>query len=353
MEKHNFLLFFQNEQDLTAVMEPYEIINRFYMEMTEERSKRLTGKSFIPKGLYECVMISSQSVSLGPVFENGEYYDDGEASIQRLLLENETIYGFSSLNINRRMIALLPDSIQPDCIISKLKGENGWDDMREFFYALFRANMNYVVLRKFELLPDSFVEGDHDIDVLCKTRDDFISFVGAIKRSGGVSSYKVEINGVWTDLDVRFQGDNYLPNAWESEILASRIYNEKNISVMNKTNMFFSVLYHIFTQKKEIADYYRKFIQDSDDIPVNNRSKANDEDYLNALISFMRFNGYTFVRPADQSVVQNQRNVKRIKAALFSIKPSHKIVIGIYRMLPRIIVYLLPESLKNRVFNLL
>lgn len=209
------------------------------------------------------------------------------------------------------------DSYQ-NAVITELKGSNGWPSLKEFFEAINAAQISYVVLRKYEELPVSFIDGDKDLDVLCFDHDEFVAISNAKKRSIGISGYKLLVGNEWIPLDVRFVGDCYYDSSWERDILNKRILYNGCVFVMDPINYLYSILYHVLTQKYDISDYYNKLILCLLNKIYNIKAQSiGEKELLDYLMNFMYKNRYRHLKPLDYSVVQNINNIKVIRSRQF------------------------------------
>lgn len=263
-------------------------------------------------------------------FEN--IYTDCDELFHNFLRDNPTCIGCSSQFVNNILIKLLNIELlveqkidyQGDIVINQLEGDNGWRNLSHYFEMLKESNIKYVILRKFDLFPDDFIDNDHDIDILCEDRDMFAFVSNAVHRSIGISGYKIIIEGKDISLDIRYIGDNYYDSKWEQDIINSRVLY-KNFYLPDKNNLYFSILYHVFTQKKYIPEYYCSYI-DQLEVHIWGLS-INNHDRLKVLINYMKIRNYYYVKPYDYSVEQNALSICAIK----TLKSQHafKIRLGI------------------------
>lgn len=296
------------------------------VELSEKDLKRLLGdvysESLLNKNLYMAVLINEQIVHPKSFFFKNVLIQDGCEALKKCI-ETFNGYGNPSIKANKIIQALLEYDIFENNCVCTIRGSKGWSSLREFFHALKNADIKYVVLRKYDLMPDSFIEDDKDLDVLCISHDEFVLFANAEKRSIGISGYKIKVENDWLSLDVRFVGDDYYEKSWQRNVLANRIEFNDCVYVMDHENYLYTVAYHVLTQKQSISSYYKNLILTLEDELYGSRDLLSSEDCLaEALSSFMKANGYLFVEPKDNSVIQNQNNIKKLKT--ISYYPSDR-----------------------------
>ena len=228
--------------------------------------------------------------------------------------------------------------------------KNGWKSIENFFFA---ANLrsNYVILRFWEDLND--LNKIDDIDILCENLLVFRNDTFSVKRSWGVSSYKVKINSLEISIDLRFVGDNYYDPSWQIKMLEKKI--KKNyFYVLDQKNYFWSYLYHIIYHKKEVKKKEISYL-----ISINNEIKNFDASmfdnanmYLN---NFLKNNYFQITSPLDLTInigsdVSNssifQRLKPPIKERVFLLTPIK--VRKIYSKLKSLIFY---DIKKPKRFN--
>lgn len=283
------------------------------VHLTLAQSLRLFGTDYLANKDITLLEITPKDDILFSDIINGHYYSDCNPEISKLLSTSKNLFGFSSEHLNQISKEIV--KIDKNGNLSLL-GENGWPDLKTLFRTLKKLGTHYVVLRKYETLPDSFLDGDHDIDLLCGNLAEMLLITGATKRSVGISGYQLVIDSEKTDFDIRFVGDNYYDSSWANNILSSRQFNVNGISVMTKENQLFSILYHCLTQKKSISNYYSKEISRLINLIFNKNLPTSTNALLDLLASFMKSHAYTCPKPRDASVIQNKANIKIIKRKL-------------------------------------
>ena len=171
------------------------------------------------------------------------------------------------------------------------------------FFAFLNENINYVVLRNFEYLPDNFRSEEHgDIDILTDDLEKLVLITGAKKvfnKSFRVQ-YEITINNENVLFDFRYVGDQYYCLPWEKNILKTKVLYKNCFFVMDDENLKYSLLYHALVNKYKIAEDYKKKI---------NILFSYTANYKKELIIFLKKNEYSFVQPKDLSVVVNEKNV--------------------------------------------
>ena len=189
-----------------------------------------------------------------------------------------------------------------DEIIQKLSlniiGAHGWPSINELLSVL-NSTTEYVILRNFESIPEQFNSPEHnDIDFLVSDYEEVRMILNAKPLTS--SPYRVlnevEINGILTPIDLRYIGDGYYDEKWESSILNSRIMDNKGFYKPNKENYFYSLLYHALIHKTNMSkDYKSKLNLLSEKLGINNFNRST-------LDRFMNTNNYAYSLPIDKSV---------------------------------------------------
>lgn len=294
--------------------------------------------------VYEAI---PSEVNYGTALENGYYRSDCNMQIAELLQDNVHIYGSSSACINGVLSEIVRVRKSTNTIL--FKGDNGWSSLKSLFETLSSSAIKYVVLRKFETLPDRCLENDHDIDILCESKSLVLLATGAEKRSIGISGYSLLIGGIKTDFDIRYLGDDYLDSSWQKDILDNRITHNKCVYVMDETNLLFSLLYHNLTQKKEISDYYVKQIKELSRRILGIDAKCDRHELCELLSSYMKVKSYQVRKPHDVGVVQNKANIRTIKKLLRPCSAKTIIIRNSYIRTPYSIRRFLPRVVKKKM----
>lgn len=234
--------------------------------------------------------------------------------------------------------------------------ELGWPSLRVFIDTA-NISCNWLVLRNYEYLPDDFFGNDDDIDILCDNPNVFSNKMKLQKRSWGISSYKVLIDGIEISVDLRSVGDQYYDKLWQHNMLKNKIFTSNNVPCPSPLDMFYSLLYHSLLQKKHIKNGYLSIFSQLSKailpVPLTMQSLKDNDHLLSILSEFMRENNYTFTKPFDSSVYINQSFLSRLPQDVVTpyienIPPKHKIMTSI----PIPIKSLIPIKLKNFILNL-
>ncbi len=168
----------------------------------------------------------------------------------------------------------------------------------------------YLILRNWDnILDDRVYESDHsDIDILCEDLASFISLTGAkrIHQQKNRNNYLVSIGNNYIRFDVRWPGDGYYPEAWEREMLLSRVLNEMGVYVMSDIDYVYSLSYHALLQKEQIStEYYSKIVSSFNRV-LNITQPISAEIIEQQLKSFMLENDYKAEIPIDCGVYLNK-----------------------------------------------
>ncbi len=196
-------------------------------------------------------------------------------------------------------------------------GVDGFDSIEQLFYLL-NNTIEYCVLRNFECLPQNYtIEGHGDIDLLVAHKNYIVYLTQAEPITS--LSYRVYhyilIDGEKVPFDFRFVGDDYYDVFWERNLLKTRS-KFRCFYVPNKENLFYSLLYHAYVQKKEVkSDYLPKLKQCGNDVSIcfegDNRYSA-----ITLLDSFFSRMGYEYVCPQDKTVYFDVEFLKKNSALL-------------------------------------
>ncbi len=343
----NTYYIFKIKDDIAKINS--KIVKETTLILTAGQSIRLFGTDYLADKEVSLYEIAPENNDLYSAIISNHYYSDCNLEINNLLSSNKNLYGYSSCHLNSILKQII--TIERTGRVSLL-GENGWPSLGALFKTLNKLNSSYVVLRKFETLPISFLDGDHDIDLLCNNLQEMVLITGATKRNIGISSYQLNINGEQTDFDIRFVGDNYIDSAWANHILQSRQINQNGISVMSTENQLFSILYHCLTQKKSISKYYLGEIRRLTRLLFGKDLPASVNVLRELLAYFMKSNAYTCPKPKDVSVVQHKENLKIIKRNLKNTSFKNELVRTIYIKTPSKIKNKIPENTRHSIYNI-
>ena len=202
---------------------------------------------------------------------------------------------------------------EPDAIIHKecdIVGVEGWNSLSQLFYVL-NNTTKYCVLRNYEILPDSFCSELHgDIDLLVENREEarwIVNATAEFPEEYRVYS-KARINNEDVFFDFRYIGDSYYDEQWEKNILANAQLHPKGFYVPSLEDYFYSLLYHAYIQKYEIAsDYVERFQYLSKQLNIPYTS----DNAMTLLDRYMDEHMYEYIRPYDESVRYNEVNLKK------------------------------------------
>ena len=189
-------------------------------------------------------------------------------------------------------------------------GVGGFDSIKQLFYLL-NNTITYCILRNHECLPDQYnVEGHGDIDLLVEHKN-YIKYLTQARDVFGVSYrvyHTIRISGEEIPFDFRYLGDNYYDNEWEKDILRTRKLSPKGFYIPNEENQFYSLLYHAYIQKPNVADdYIEKLSNYSNAIGLSFDATASNA--VRSLDSFFEKNNYDYLRPSDRTVFYNEANL--------------------------------------------
>lgn len=182
-----------------------------------------------------------------------------------------------------------------------------YDNIADMFARLNESGVPYVVLRNFDnLLEDSiYMAGHGDIDMLCL---DMKQTVDAIKAKpsnpelgeyGDGTHFYIVYKSKKVSVDVRSVGDGYYCEAWEKNILATRVQHEC-FYIMNDENHLYSLIYHAIFQKPALSEEYQQRLS-----YMIGRNSSESE-LIDSLEDYMRANGYFYVYAKDFRVPLRQ-----------------------------------------------
>lgn len=153
-------------------------VKQYYVQLSKEQINRLSGNSLLKDGLFIMYIISEDVKEVHSAIERDLYFKDSYYPIHAIIEDNEVILGYSSCRYNNILSILI--EVKEKTV--SIKGENGWCCLSDFFDIIHKCNCNYVVLRKYENLPNSFIDGDHDIDILCESLNEMLLITNAKKE---------------------------------------------------------------------------------------------------------------------------------------------------------------------------
>ena len=182
-----------------------------------------------------------------------------------------------------------------------------YQNFGEVTLLLEQAGCQYLVLRNFdELLSDEvFMAGHADIDLLCRNASEVAKAISAKPSNPGKADgvhYCINIKGKKASLDLRQVGDGYYCTAWQEDMLNSRI-PYKGFYIMDRTNLFYSLVYHAILQKSTLSAEYRRRLTDmARELGLTVDENAVEQSLLAYLEAFMAKNGYTYTYCTDKHV---------------------------------------------------
>lgn len=230
-------------------------------------------------------------------------------------------------------------------------GSNGWVDFKQFIEI---ANMttNWLVLRNFEYLPYDFFENDKDVDMLCSDINLFTKTMNLTKWSWGIAAYQTSVAGKNIPFDVRYIGDDYYDKLWEYDMLKNKQFTKDNVPRMNNINYFFSLIYHSKIQKTNIKSIYvSRILQLSEKINFTHYEKNliyQDKEIATVINNFLLLNNYTYVKPLDISVPENEFILRYLdKEIKNEITIPLPLTIRIKKYVPNFILKLIPPKIKK------
>ncbi len=186
-----------------------------------------------------------------------------------------------------------------------LEGAGGWPDWHAFFEVL-NLCCDYIVMRSFEGLPERL--NDKDLDVLCTDLALFSAAGNIVLNPQKPYKGKTRVAGETIPIDIRSVGDGYHDTKWLIDLLANKRI-ENGVQVPAKDDYFFSLLYHVATQKYEIKPEHReRLITMARDLELKwfNGKSLDDPLWLSmTLAGYMVPRGYVYTRPLDRGVKNN------------------------------------------------
>ncbi|MFC5406534.1 hypothetical protein [Cohnella soli] len=193
-----------------------------------------------------------------------------------------------------------------------LLGTHGWQDLSQLFSAL-RSTTDYVVLRNFECLPDTYHTALHgDIDLLVRDSVDVALLLNGKKvfPEPYRIHYQVHVGGQPVYFDFRHVGDGYMDEVWERDILKRRTLSPKGFFTPEPKDYFYSLLYHASVHKPSIApDYFARLSAIAERMEITGFSPSTMMDPYSLkhfMDTYMQQEGYRYTVPRDLSVFFNQ-----------------------------------------------
>jgi len=184
-------------------------------------------------------------------------------------------------------------------------GVEAYDSLENLFYVL-NSSLEYIVLRNFESYPEKYNSSEHgDIDLLVNDLRLIRYLTGAkkvFKRKNRVH-YKIKIQDRDVYFDFRHIGDAYYDKNWEIQLLRNRILKDELFYVPEKTDYYYSLLYH--------AILHKPFLTKSYQTRLSKGSSKSSNDLFQDLDKYMRDKMFMYVIPKDISVYYNYKLVSQ------------------------------------------
>ncbi len=201
---------------------------------------------------------------------------------------------------------------------SDLTGAGGWASLHHLFYVL-NATVPYVVLRNFDMLPESFRLEEHgDIDLLVENFHAAAFVTGAAKIFDEPHRVHVSLRIGDEDVpfDFRFVGDQYYDRTWQEQILSTARPANGVVSVPDGESHFYALLYHALIHKRQVAsDYVVKFERIAPQPITDERGQLDISRAARLLGGWMREQGFGITVP-EPSVTFNRVNALRVARSL-------------------------------------
>ncbi|ADN75282.1 hypothetical protein Fbal_1073 [Ferrimonas balearica DSM 9799] len=215
-----------------------------------------------------------------------------------------------------------PAELSPNAIERDLEGASGWNSFSHLFRTA-NACSNYVVMRNFENLPDSYLINDHgDIDFLAQNAVDFAYILNAKKsvRPFRPNAYVFFVNGQEVPCDIREVGDGYYDRSWQESILfnATR-YN--GFCIPSDDDYKPMLAYHALVHKVKVSkDYEHKLDLDL-------------EGMFKLVSKFLSEHNYSVTLPKDISVYFHFSNSRAISKSISRVTKYNIAVVRIIRQI--------------------
>ena len=218
-------------------------------------------------------------------------------------------------------------------------GADGWNSLEEVFYAL-NNTVNYVVLRDFEKLPYNFDPNTHkDIDVLTDEPEQLLCILNPPKSffCSPRGEVKIKVGDRQILWDIRHVGDGYYCTQWEQDMLRDKVFNVKNVYVLNDEHFFYSLMYHALVRGKTVLSIeqdYRPVLESL--LQQGIIQTRSDEQamfpgifdfFFDILTQYMKREKYVFCRPQraqyNQTITCLSQNADYLKKqfGLCHVKP--------------------------------
>lgn len=226
----------------------------------------------------------------------GSHLVHGTDSSKECMLNVASLFGTSVEGVLQRY----PEEDGIIEINRNISGVPYWSSWEELF-SLLNLCTDYVVLRnaKTVLANDHAIHGDTDILVKDRTVADVVLAARKMHEDKNRVMYETQFENGPQLLDVRYLGDNYYCEKWESSILDSRkTDNQPWLYIPNEDNQKYSLLYHALVHKPFVADDYKEFL-------LKEYGTVDRKILIENLRTYMKEKEYTFELPKDSSVFVN------------------------------------------------
>lgn len=185
-----------------------------------------------------------------------------------------------------------------------------YNSVDEVFSILNSAGIQYLVLRNYENLskPEVFLDGHADIDILCKDSQEIVQVLDVQTNRkdeppfvGDGTHYYIYVGGEKVSLDLRYVGDGYYCEKWQTDMLTQRVFNGL-VFVLDPENYFYSLIYHAILQKREFSDEYKRRLKEMAGTLGITVNAPSEYSFLQNLQDYMRMKGYCFTYSKDYTV---------------------------------------------------
>lgn len=189
-----------------------------------------------------------------------------------------------------------------------LEGADGWSNWEHLFSVL-RWSSDYLILRNFETLPETFA--GHDIEFLCDDYQRLSSTLGMLQRLKRYAPYKgtIKVSDQMVPTDIRFIGDGHFDQGWQKTVLSQKV-TQYGVSSPRADDYFFTLLYHAGVHKSSISAAYKTKLYSMGEM-LGIFSKEGHELETSAQVSallngYMRGYGYIAEVAIDRGTGANQ-----------------------------------------------
>lgn len=359
-ELHLFIIWeralYQKKQIIEDIGKNFKILNIYNIQWDQDNySNNLTrfyGEN-LPNGSEKELECGNGRFSLIVVMDNTPSYSERATSkgvriVNVNMFDSKTryrawtggghkIHATNDINETRHDLFLLLGMTYEDCMTSaqtdkgtalveeninrNITGCIQWESLQHLFLLL-NQTTEYVVLRNFDRMPESYYEEEHgDIDIL--VNDDPVN-VSLLMNATPLYSkkyrvhYKVNINNETVRFDIRHLGDGYYDENWERHIIERRTLF-KGFYVPDLENFKYSLLYHALVHKPVVSEDY------SEKLASLGFEQGR---FVNALQEFMCSKGYSYSEPRDLSVHFNATIANRpISLRRKIVSAKHKLMV--------------------------